>query len=106
MIVPVMMSTVGRCVAMIMWMPVARASCVSFWICGSISCCAISIRSASSSIMITQYGRRSGSASSPSPSPPPSASAPFASAPFASNSAVCSAFGRRLKLLMSRTFAR
>ncbi len=57
---PVMTSTEGRCVATTRWIPVARASCArrvmafSTWIGADI------MRSASSSMMRTMYGTRSG----------------------------------------------
>jgi hypothetical protein len=51
--VPVMTFTDGRCVARIMWMPTARDSWASRAIWFSISACATSIRSASSSTTIT-----------------------------------------------------
>ena len=54
---PVMTSTDGRCVATMRWMPVARASCARRQIWRSTSYGAAIIRSASSSMMTTQYGR-------------------------------------------------
>ncbi len=48
--IPVTTSTDGRCVAMIRWIPVARASCASRVITRSVSSGAIIIRSASSSM--------------------------------------------------------
>ncbi len=53
---PVMTSTDGRCVAMIRWMPAARAFCASRWIRNSTSLPAVIIRSASSSTMTTICG--------------------------------------------------
>jgi hypothetical protein len=50
---PVMMSVEGRWVAMIKWIPTARASCAMRQISSSISPAATIIRSASSSITIT-----------------------------------------------------
>jgi hypothetical protein len=50
---PVITSTDGRCVATIKWMPVARASCASRQIVVSTFAGAISIRSANSSMTIT-----------------------------------------------------
>ena len=50
---PVITSTDGRCVATIRWMPVARASCANRQISVSTFPGATSIRSASSSMMIT-----------------------------------------------------
>ena len=52
-IVPVMTSTEGRCVAMTMWMPAARAICAKRWIAPSISLPATIIRSAISSTTTT-----------------------------------------------------
>ena len=52
-IVPVMTSTDGRCVAMMMWMPDARAICASRWMQASISLPATIIRSAISSTTTT-----------------------------------------------------
>ena len=52
-IVPVMTSTDGRCVAMIRWMPEARAICASRWMQASISLPATIIRSAISSTITT-----------------------------------------------------
>ncbi len=56
-IVPVITSTEGRWVAMIRWMPAARAICARRWIAPSMSLPATIIRSAISSTMITMYGR-------------------------------------------------
>ena len=53
---PVMTSTDGRCVATIRWMPVARASWARRQIWRSTSYGAAIIRSASSSMITTQYG--------------------------------------------------
>ena len=53
---PVMTSTDGRCVAMIRWMPAARAFCASRWIRNSTSLPAVIIRSASSSTTTTICG--------------------------------------------------
>ena len=50
---PVMMSVDGRCVAMMRWMPTARASCAIRQMSSSISPAATIIRSASSSITMT-----------------------------------------------------
>ncbi|GJE15283.1 hypothetical protein FOHLNKBM_6366 [Methylobacterium longum] len=55
-IVPVITSTDGRCVAMIRWMPAARAICARRWIAPSMSLPATIIRSAISSTTITMYG--------------------------------------------------
>ena len=52
-IVPVMTSTEGRCVAMIKWMPAARAIWARRWIAPSMSLPATIIRSAISSTMTT-----------------------------------------------------
>ena len=52
-IVPVMTSTEGRCVARIRWMPMARAFCASRATDSSISRGAVIIRSASSSMTMT-----------------------------------------------------
>ena len=52
-IVPVMTSTEGRCVAMMRWMPDARAICARRWMQASISLPATIIRSAISSTMTT-----------------------------------------------------
>ena len=52
-IVPVMTSTDGRCVAMMTWMPAARAICASRWTAPSMSLPATIIRSAISSMMTT-----------------------------------------------------
>ena len=64
--VPVMTSTDGRCVAMMTWMPAARAICARRWTAASISLPATSIRSAISSMMTTMKGSglRSSSSSS------------------------------------------
>ncbi len=51
--VPVMTSTDGRWVAMITWMPAARAICARRWTAASISLPATIIRSAISSITTT-----------------------------------------------------
>ncbi len=51
--VPVITSTDGRCVAMIRWMPAARAIWASRWIAPSMSLPATIIRSAISSTTIT-----------------------------------------------------
>ena len=51
--VPVTMSTDGRCVAMIRWMPAARAICASRCTAASISLPATIIRSANSSTTTT-----------------------------------------------------
>ena len=51
--VPVMTSTDGRWVAMIRWMPAARAICARRWIAASMSLPATSIRSAISSTTTT-----------------------------------------------------
>src|SRR5450432_122320 len=56
-IVPVMTSTDGRCVAMIRWMPAARAICARRWIAPSMSLPATIIRSAISSTTTTMKGR-------------------------------------------------
>ena len=53
---PVITSTEGLCVATIRWMPVARANCASRQICRSTSYAATIIRSASSSMITTQFG--------------------------------------------------
>ena len=50
---PVTTSTDGRCVAMTMWMPVARAICASRVMLRSVSSGASIIRSASSSMTMT-----------------------------------------------------
>ena len=55
-ITPVMTSTDGRWVAMIRWMPAARAFCASRWIRNSTSLPAVIIRSASSSTITTICG--------------------------------------------------
>ena len=52
-IVPVMTSTDGRCVAMMMWMPAARAICARRCTAASMSLPATSIRSAISSTTTT-----------------------------------------------------
>ena len=52
-IVPVMTSTEGRWVAMMRWMPEARAICARRWIAASISLPATIIRSAISSTTTT-----------------------------------------------------
>ena len=54
--VPVMTSTEGRCVAMMTWMPAARAIWASRCTAASISLPATSIRSAISSMMTTMKG--------------------------------------------------
>ena len=51
--VPVMTSTDGRCVAMMTWMPAARAICASRCTAPSMSLPATSIRSATSSMTTT-----------------------------------------------------
>ena len=53
---PVMTFTLGRCVARMMWMPIARAFCASSASGVSTSPCTVIIRSASSSITMTIYG--------------------------------------------------
>ena len=58
-ITPVMTSTDGRWVAMIRWMPAARAFCASRWIRNSTSLPAVIIRSASSSTTTTICGSAS-----------------------------------------------
>ena len=60
---PVITSTDGRWVATTMWMPVARVICARRQITSSKSAGATIIRSASSSTMMTRYGRRSTSVS-------------------------------------------
>jgi hypothetical protein len=55
-IVPVMTSTEGRCVAMITWMPAARAICARRCTAASISLPATIIRSAISSMTTTIIG--------------------------------------------------
>ena len=55
-IVPVMMSTDGRCVASTRWIPTARDFCASRMIESSTSAGATIIRSASSSITHRMYG--------------------------------------------------
>ena len=99
-IVPVMTFTDGRCVARIMWMPTARDNCASRAIWFSISACATSMRSASSSTTITMYGTRSGTLSSSSSSSGGGAS----SVPAKSSS--CLTIGRLLNDSMFRTPAR
>ena len=54
--VPVMTSTEGRCVAMMTWMPAARAICARRCTAASISLPATSIRSAISSMTTTMKG--------------------------------------------------
>ena len=63
-IVPVMTSTEGRCVAMMRWMPAARAICARRWTAPSMSLPATIIRSAISSMMTTMKGIGSSSSSS------------------------------------------
>ena len=58
-ITPVMTSTDGRWVAMIRWMPAARAFCASRWMRNSTSLPAVIIRSASSSTTTTICGSTS-----------------------------------------------
>ncbi len=58
MIMPVMTSTRGDCVASTRWMPTARAFCARRMIESSTSAGATIIRSASSSITQRMYGRR------------------------------------------------
>ncbi|MBV6504352.1 MAG: hypothetical protein AKCLJLPJ_02473 [Fimbriimonadales bacterium] len=58
-IVPVMTSTLGRCVAITRWIPVARASCARRQIEVSTSFAAWIMRSANSSITTTMYGNLS-----------------------------------------------
>lgn len=53
---PVMTSTDGRCVASTMWMPAARAFCARRQMASSTSCGATIMRSASSSMMMTMAG--------------------------------------------------
>ena len=53
---PVMMLVVGRWVAMIMWMPTARASWAMRAIGSSTSLPAVMIKSPNSSIITTMYG--------------------------------------------------
>ena len=55
-IIPVITSTDGRCVASTRWMPTARDFCASRMIASSTSCGEIIIRSASSSITTSRYG--------------------------------------------------
>ena len=50
---PVMTLTVGRCVAMMRWIPAARPSCAKRMMCSSTSNLLVSMRSASSSITTT-----------------------------------------------------
>ena len=64
--VPVMTSTEGRCVAMIRWMPAARAICASRCTAPSISLPATSMRSAISSTTTTMNGIGVGSISNSS----------------------------------------
>ena len=59
-IVPVMTSTEGRCVAMMMWMPAARAICARRCTAASISLPATSIRSAISSTTTMISGNSAG----------------------------------------------
>ena len=54
---PVMTFTLGRCVARMRWMPIARAFCASIAIGVSTSPCTVIIRSAISSMTTTMYGR-------------------------------------------------
>ena len=58
--VPVITSTEGRWVAMIRWMPAARAICASRCTAPSMSLPATIIRSATSSITTTRKGMGSG----------------------------------------------
>ena len=58
-IVPVMTSTLGRCVAMMTWMPAARAIWARRWTAASISLPATIMRSAISSMTTTMKGRAS-----------------------------------------------
>ena len=53
---PVMTFTLGRCVARMRWMPIARAFCASIAIGVSTSPCTVIMRSAISSMMTTMYG--------------------------------------------------
>ena len=55
-IIPVITSTEGRCVASTRWMPTARDFCASRMIASSTSCGEIIIRSASSSMTTSRYG--------------------------------------------------
>jgi hypothetical protein len=55
-IMPVITSTDGRCVASTRWMPTARDFCASRITASSTACGAIIIRSASSSITTSTYG--------------------------------------------------
>ena len=55
-IVPVMILTVGRCVAMMRWIPTARASWAIRAIGVSMSLPAVMMRSANSSMITTMYG--------------------------------------------------
>ena len=56
-IIPVMTSTEGLCVARIIWIPTALASCASLWSDSSTLDFAIVIKSASSSMIRTIKGR-------------------------------------------------
>jgi hypothetical protein len=58
---PVITSTLGRCVAKITWMPAARAFCAKRAIADSTSFAATIIKSANSSTTSTMLGKRSGS---------------------------------------------
>ncbi len=62
--VPVMTSTEGRCVARMQWMPAARAICARRWMAPSMSLPATIIRSAISSTITTTKGSGSRSSSS------------------------------------------
>jgi len=53
---PVITFTLGRCVARMRWIPIARAFCASIAIGVSTSPCTVIIRSAISSMMMTMYG--------------------------------------------------
>ena len=64
--VPVMTSTLGLCVAVIMWMPAARAICARRCTAPSMSLPETIIRSAISSMMTTMNGIASRSISSSS----------------------------------------
>ena len=55
-IIPVITSTDGRCVASTRWMPTARDFCARRMIASSTSCGLTIIRSASSSITTSRYG--------------------------------------------------
>ena len=55
-IIPVITSTDGRCVASTRWIPTARDFCASRMIASSTACGLIIIRSASSSITTSRYG--------------------------------------------------